>query len=156
MKTLVLIFSAVLLMDFSSYGQPGKAVPANVTDAFSRKFPAATKVEWGRESEKEWEAEFRMDGKEYSANFDNSGIWAETEYELTTKEIPAPVKAALDKESAGFKIKECAVSETVEAKLYEFVLSKGKEKLEVVIDPSGKVVTKELVTKEKEDKEEED
>ncbi|MFZ0473364.1 MAG: PepSY-like domain-containing protein [Bacteroidales bacterium] len=153
MKTSVLIISAVLLISFSAYGQSEKNVPANVATAFSQKFPGASKVEWGKENDKEWEAEFKMDGKGYSANFDNSGVWKETKYEITAKEIPAAVKATLDKELAGYKVARSEVSETQEGKIFEFALSNGTEKLEAAIDASGKVLTKEPVKKEKEDEE---
>jgi hypothetical protein len=153
MKTSILIFSAFLLMSFSTYGQSGKDIPSNVATSFSQKFPHATKVVWGKENDSEWEAEFKMDEKEYSANFNNSGEWTETEYEISAKEIPAAVKITLDKECAGFKIKVSEVSETNEGKVYEFGLDKGEEKLEVAIDAAGKVLTKEVVKEEKEDEE---
>ena len=95
-----------------------------------------------------------MSGKEYSANFDNSGVWTETEYEITPKEIPAAVKATLDKEFAGYKVAEPEVSETQEGKIFEFALSKGTEKIEAAIDVAGKVLTKEPVKKEEGDEEE--
>ena len=151
MKTTILILTTALLISINASGQAGKDVPANIKAAFTQKFPTATKVTWGAESAKEWEAEFTKDGKEYSANFDLSAKWLETEYEITAKEIPAPVKTTIDKEFAGYKNEESAVSETAEAKVFEFVLSKGKEKYDVSINAAGKVVTKELVKEEKED-----
>ena len=154
MKTSILIIAAVLLISFSASGQSEKNVPANVATAFSQKFPDASKVKWGKEGDKEWEAEFKMNEKDYSANFDNAGAWKETEYEITVKEIPAAVKATLDKDFAGYKVAKSEVSETQEGKIFEFALSKGIEKLEAAIDAAGKVLTKEPVKKEKEDKEE--
>ena len=151
MKTPILIIAAAFLISINLSGQTGKDAPANIKAAFSQKFPTATKVTWGAENDKEWEAEFTKDGKECSANFDLTGKWIETEYEITAKEIPAAVKTTIDKEFAGYKNEESAVSETAETKLYEFVLSKGKEKYDVSINPAGKVVTKELVKEEKED-----
>ena len=70
-------------------------------------------------------------------------------------EIPAPVKATLDKEASGSKIKVSEVSETKEGKVYEFVIGKGEEKAELVIDIEGKVIRKEQL-REKEDEDEDD
>jgi hypothetical protein len=153
MKTSVLIISAALLMSFSACGQSGKDVPVNVKSAFTQKFPNASKVKWGKENEKEWEAEFKMDGKEYSANFDPSGTWVETEYEIEINEIPAVVKAAIDRESPGLKIVEAAVSETKDGKVFEVTAGKGKNAMEFVVDNNGVIKTKGLV-KEEEEKEE--
>jgi hypothetical protein len=153
MKTFITLFSALLLLSFSVFGQTAKQAPEKVKSAFSQKFPSATKVEWGKEGDKEWEAEFKLNGIEYSANFDNEGKWLETEYEISLKEIPAAVKTTLDKESAGYKIEESVATETFKVKAYEFVIEKGKDKMELVIDQTGKLVKKEVV-KEEEDEDE--
>lgn len=50
-------------------------VPEAVKTAFSQKFPAAKKVSWDMESASEWEAEFKLEGNEYSANFLTDGTW---------------------------------------------------------------------------------
>ena len=156
MKTSILILSAILLFSFTTCGQSGKDVPTPVKSAFSQKFSKANNVKWGRENDKEWEAEFKMDGKNYSANFDNTGVWVETEYVITAKEIPAAVKTTLDKEAAGFKVDEVAVTETKDGKAFEFVLSKDKKKTELSIDNNGKVLNKEQVSEENEKEEKEE
>jgi len=153
MKTPVLIISAALLISVSACGQSGKDVPASVSSAFTQKFPNASKVKWGKENEKEWEAEFKMDGKEYSANFDLAGAWIETEYEVAATELPAVVMAAIEKESAGLKIGEAAVSETKDGKVYEVTAGKGKAAMAFVVDSNGVIQQKGLV-KEEEEKEE--
>jgi hypothetical protein len=153
MKTSLLIISAVLLFSFTACGQSAKDVPANVTSAFTKKFPNASKVKWGKESEKEWEAEFKMDGKEYSANFDPEGAWVETEYEIRVTEIPAVVMTAIEKESAGLKIGEASVSETKDGNVYEITAGKGKNAMAFVVDSKGAIKSKGPV-KEEEEKEE--
>lgn len=145
--------SAVLLISVTAFGQTEKSAPANVKSAFSQKFSKATDVKWSIENAKEWEAEFKMDGKEYSANFDNAGVWIETEYVITAKEIPAAVKTTLDKEAAGFKVDESAVTETKDGKAFEFVLSKDKKKSELSIDKNGKVLNREPANEENEKEE---
>jgi len=65
----------------------GQSVPEKVKSAFAGKFPNASSVKWDKENDEEWEAEFKMDGKEYSANFTVDGNWKETEYEIKKSEI---------------------------------------------------------------------
>jgi len=156
MKTLILAFAALFLISITACGQAGKDVPATVKSTFSQKFPKATNVEWGKENDKEWEAEFKMDGKEYSANFDIAGTWIETEYEISTKEIPASVKATFDKESLGYKIGESVVTENKDGRAYEFLLKKGETEIELIIDSNGKVIKKEQAEKEDEEDEEDE
>jgi uncharacterized membrane protein YkoI len=142
MKNLIFVLSLIAFFSLNACGQTDKDVPANVKTAFLQKFPNAIKVKWDNEEQHKWEAEFKMDGKEYSANFDTTGVWKETEFEINVKEIPAAVKTTLDKEFAGYKIKESEISETPGGKVYEFELKKSGEDLEVVIDLNGKVISK--------------
>lgn len=126
-------------------------VPQAITEAFSKKFPEAKKVKWDKENAAEWEAEFKMNGTEYSANFTSAGEWTETEHEIKTSEIPAAVKATLDQDFKDYEIEEAEISVTKEGKVYEFELEKDETALEVAIDVNGKIVTKEVKEEEEED-----
>jgi hypothetical protein len=156
MKTQILILTVTLLLGFTDCGQSGKNVPDPVKSAFSQKFPGATMVKWGRENDREWEAEFQMNGKNYSANFSNEGTWMETEYEVSIEELPSAVKSTLDRESAGLKIKLSEVTETENGTAFEFVLRKGETGTELVIDNTGTIVKKEQLKEEDENDETEE
>lgn len=150
MKNLFLISIVFAIFSFSACGQK-ENVPVKVKTAFEQKFPNATKVKWEKENDTEWEAEFRMNNNEYSANFDNKGNWLETEYEVEMKDIPEAVKSTLDNEFASYEIEESEVSENAEGTFYEFELEKDETEMEVVIDQSGKVVKKEVETEDDEE-----
>lgn len=130
-------------------------VPEKVKTAFSQKFPTAKKVKWEKENETEWEAEFKMNGTKYSANFLFDGTWTETEYEIEKSAYPAAVKQTLDSEFAGYDIEEVEISETTDGKVYEFALEKDETDMEAAISPDGKVVKKEI-KKDEDEKEDND
>ena len=142
--------AAALLISLNFCGQEVKDLPSGVKTAFTQKFPNATGVKWGKENAKEWEAEFKMAGKDYSANFDNAGAWMETEYKISANEIPDAVKSAIAKEFAGYKTDESEVSETAKGKVYEFAFSKGEVKMEAAFDLNGKLISKETLKEENE------
>ncbi len=143
-----------LLMSSGMYAfGSGDDAPKMVKDAFSKKFPTVKKVKWELENKTEWEAEFKMEGTEYSANFLEDGTWQETEHEIKRKSIPSNVKTTLDTEFSEYKIEEAELTDTPEGSVYEFELEKGEEKMEVAIDTNGKVVNKELKAGDDEDKE---
>ena len=128
--------------------------PQKVREAFAKKFPNVKKVKWEKESDTEWEGEFKMKGTEYSAIFLQDGTWQETEHEIKKKSIPASIKTTLETEFSGYEIEEAEISETKDGSVYEFELEKGEEELEVVIDNNGKVIKKEILKETgKEDKE---
>jgi len=134
------MITVLAFIGFSACGQADKNVPEKVKTAFAKKFENAKKVKWDKENETEWEAEFKMDGKKYSANFDLDGNWMETEYEIKKADIPAVVQATLDADFLGYKVEEAEVSETTDGKFYEFEIEKGKTEKEITIDESGKIV----------------
>ncbi|MFN8257596.1 MAG: PepSY-like domain-containing protein [Bacteroidales bacterium] len=143
MKPRFLIILFTVFISLNAFGQANNKVPENVKTAFTSKFPKATKVKWSKENDKEWEAEFKLYGKEYSANFDLDGNWMETEYEINSSEIPSAVKSTLDKDFAGYKIAESEISESSVGKVYEFELKKNGKKAEVSVDVNGKVLEQE-------------
>ena len=142
MKNLILVIVASAFISLNVNAQTNKNVPTSVKTAFSQKFANATDVKWGKEGKTEWEAEFKLNGKPYSANYDLKGVWLETEYAINASEIPAAVKASIDKKYAGYKVKVSEISETKKGKLYEFELVKGKTKVEAAFDINGKIIKK--------------
>jgi len=151
MKTLKLFVIAFAAISINACAQKPN-VPENVDKAFTQKFPDAKSVKWDKENETEWEAEFKLNGQEYSANFSTDGVWKETEHEIEKSDIPTNVKQTLDTEFAGYKIEESEISETAEGSVYEFELEKDKVKMEVAVSPDGKVLKKEVKPEKDEDK----
>ncbi len=136
----MLVIAAAILISLNACGQNTKDVPVKVKTAFEQKFPGVQKVKWGKENANEWEAEFKMNAKEYSANYNSDGTWLETEYEIAANEIPAAIANTLDKEFPGYKLVESEISETVKGKLYEFEIKTGNVKKEVAINADGTLV----------------
>jgi uncharacterized membrane protein YkoI len=151
-KVTFLMLGSILVL---SQACAQSTAPTAVKKAFSQKFPTAKKAKWDKENATEWEVEFKMNGKEYSANYTSDGIWKETEYGIKKSEIPAAVKQTLANEFSGFKIEESEISETVKGKVYEFAVEKGDAEMEVAISPNGTVVKKEVKKENDEEKDNE-
>lgn len=137
------IFAVIILMTVGTcYLTAGneKNVPEKVKTAFAQKFKGATDVKWSKEDKNEWEAEFKLNNKSTSANFDVQGMWLETEYAITASEIPANINTQIKKDFPGYKMKESEISETSKGKVYEFEMVKGMDKKEVSYDLNGKQV----------------
>jgi hypothetical protein len=152
MKNLILVFAAALFISVTACAQTPKDLPAKVKTAFDQKFPGAQKVKWSKEKANEWEAEFKLSGKEYSANYNADGSWMETEHEISVAEIPAAVTKTLGKEFPGYKLLETEISETAKEKLYEFEIKTSTSKMEVALKADGILVKKEVVKEKTEEK----
>ena len=86
----IVVFS---LLCVTTFGQTVKEsqVPAIVKTEFSKKFPAASSINWEMENANEYEAEFRMSGIEISASFSAAGNWLLTETEISFGELPQAI-----------------------------------------------------------------
>lgn len=117
-------------------------VPNTIKRAFNKKFSNAKNVTWEKENEDEWEAEFKLNGKQYSANFSFNGDWKETEYEINFDDAPQEIKSILNKNFMDYQIEEVTIIETSLDKYYEFEIEVKKEKIEVLINENSGVITK--------------
>ena len=142
MKTLKIFLGPFLVFTILSLTALQEA-PKLVTEAFSHKFPTAKNVKWSQEKNQEWEAKFKMDKTEYSANFLENGMWKETEHSIEINKVPAEMQANLNKSYPGYSIEEAEISETKETVVYEFEMKKGKSKIEVAINMDGKIIESE-------------
>ncbi|MCB0649901.1 MAG: PepSY-like domain-containing protein [Saprospiraceae bacterium] len=142
-----------LLLFFVASACAQKNIPNAVKAAFAEKFPGATSIKWEKE-DGEFEAEFKWQQSEYSANYSMDGKWMETEKSIDKKDLPEAVTATLADQFKDYKIKEANLLSNPEMEVaYEVELKSGLKTIEVLLDASGKVIKKE---KEEQDGEEED
>jgi hypothetical protein len=136
MKTTILV---ICLFAICSVTNAQKTPPAAVSKAFAEKFRNVEKVKWSMEEATEWEAEFKMNGKEASASFDLAGKWLETEIEIEKSELPAAVKDAINKQYSGAKIGECSNIDSPTFTGYEIAMNDKGKKFEVQVTKDGKL-----------------
>ena len=144
MKTLQVLLGSFLVFTLLSFAPP-QETPKVVKEAFAHKFPSAKNQKWSLEKNQEWEAEFKMNKVEYSANFVENGTWKETEHSIEISQVLPEMQANLDKSYSGYKIEEAEISETKDGVVYEFEMKKGKSKVEVTMNKSGKIVKSEIM-----------
>jgi Putative beta-lactamase-inhibitor-like, PepSY-like len=104
MKKLFIVLTMVVFAGLSAPCQ-GINVPEAVRNAFAAKFPNATGVKWEKENTKEYEASFKSNNTDMSANFNHDGSWVETETEIAISELPAVVSSAIMTKYPGAVIK---------------------------------------------------
>ena len=153
MKYLLLVTMLTFGFLSTSCAQNKKAAPTAVQTAFKGKFPTVQKAKWDMENDNKWEAEFKMNSKEMSANFKNDGTWVETETKIKNADLPQAVKDAMAAHFAGYKMEEASMVETADmAAGYEVEMEKGETTIEVLFGADGTVITQKTKTEEDNDK----
>lgn len=131
--------------------------PKAVQDAFKAKFTNAKSVEWEMEEEGEYEANFKVNKVEMSANFKSDGSWLETETEIKEKNLPEAVKATLKAKYDGYEVEETTKIEKPNGVVqYEAEIEKDEETLEVIFNANGTVVSSKVVNEDDEEGDEGD
>jgi hypothetical protein len=108
MKKYILMFAAIATINLSTHAQKmaAKRVPAAVKVAFAKQFTGTT-AKWEKENG-EYEAGFKMDGKEMSALFSTDGKMTESEVSIKPTELSAKILAYVKANYKNKKIKGAA------------------------------------------------
>jgi Putative beta-lactamase-inhibitor-like, PepSY-like len=140
MKRIFSVLVPIVIITIACPAQKNN-VPKAIIDAFTLKFPSATNVKWGKESAREYEAEFKMNDKEVSANFRLDGSWVETETTINSSELPPGVTNALNTKYPGAVI---SLAEKIEKPgtniRYEVNIKMNGKKKELELDAEGEFV----------------
>jgi hypothetical protein len=133
-----IFFSITLLFSIISFATEA---PKLVKEAFAKKFPSVTSIKWEKENAKEYEASFKLDKMNYSANFSIDGTWLETESEIKTAELPVEIIATIKQKYSNWKIVSASKIEHVKNGIqYEADLQNGKIKKEVIFSSKGVII----------------
>jgi len=145
MKIVTLIVGLVALTSGALKAQNVREseLPEAVKKAFTQKFPDVKEVKWSKEGATEFEAEFEINKRAQSANFDTKGKWLVTETEIRKSDLPPSVQVTIEKEFPGYKIEEAEKAESWDnGSFYEVELKNGKLKYEIQLTADGKVIKK--------------
>ena len=106
--TKVILLVAIAFQPLAAPAQDLTAdkVPTVVRQAFHAKFPIVKRAAWKIKSDKNYEAEFRVNGTEIAAKFDVTGKWLETESAIPRATVPQAVRGTVARQFEGYKVIE--------------------------------------------------
>ena len=148
MKILVIKFLLATALTLSSFAN--FVAPETVVDAFRQQYPDAPEPTWEVDTNGSYEANFRVNGIKYRADFTKEGIWTETENNIDFNELPPDVRSAylLKYSSEDFRDAE-AVDSATQGLFYEIEIVSGTSKIDVMFDAKGKVLNPGVPTSER-------
>jgi hypothetical protein len=151
MKTSIITVAVIVLSMNAATAQKVKeaAVPKAVITSFQTHFKGAKADAWDKEKNGEFEAEFKMNKVEMSANFSADGKLMETEEEIATATLPKSATEYITKNYAGIKTEEAAkITDSTGKVTYEAEVKKGKEEIELLFDATGNFIKQVIETKD--------
>jgi len=98
MKKIFPLFFSLALVAVSTtatFAQLRK-IPAEATNAFTAKYPAASNVEW-KDKLSGFTADYTIEDIKYTASFNNKGDWENTEQEIVPADLPAVITDSYNK-----------------------------------------------------------
>lgn len=124
MKRIMMLLIAIVGFTTITNAQIRKT-PAEVTNAFTAKYPGATNVSWS-DKLTNFEAAYTIDGVRGYANFDSDGTWKRTETKISS--LPSAVQDGWNKSKFnGWTVKSMRKIERPEKEtLYKIEAKKNK------------------------------
>ncbi len=158
MKKISILMIAMFLVFAVSISaqQKNSKVPENVSKAFQTAHPDAKDISWDKEGIN-YEANYKVNGSNYSVVITDLGKILETETELKTSDLPQGVIKYINDNYSGYTLSGAAkiVDDKGNTK-YEAEISKGSESKDVMFDQNGNPIHHKKESKENEEEEDED
>ena len=130
-KLLILAIFALATIEVNAQKMTADKVPSAVKENFAKQYSNVKGAKWDKEGA-DYEASFKMDGKDMSVVFDGKGLEKEVEKDIKFSELPIPVQTALK----GKKVKETAIIKKGDKIFYEAEVG-GKD---LLFEADGKMV----------------
>jgi|ERR1041385_3392023 uncharacterized membrane protein YkoI len=140
MRKLFLMLALVFIGGYASAQVVLTAnVPKEVREKFDAMYPSASMVMWEKEGGN-YEADFKMESKSYSAVFEPSGTFVQKEESIEEASLPTGAKEYLGKNYPGKKLVECVKITKADGKImYEAEVEATET--EFTFDESGNYVS---------------
>ena len=107
MKNIISTLTVILIIGTASCQEAqDKKAPQSVVANFQAKYPGENDPDWHLDSNGYWEANFKIDGEKYRADFEPNGLWIETENSIKRSELPIAIKKSIERDYKDREITE--------------------------------------------------
>jgi hypothetical protein len=119
-------------------------VPSAVKIGLRDKFPTVKRAEWKIKSDRNYEAEFTLKGKDIAVKFDSTGKWLETESSASRSAVPSAVRDTIATKFKGYKWVEIQTVQRWNEQriIWEIHLEGAKEIVKAQFDGDGAILSR--------------
>lgn len=111
---------------------------ARARASFAQRYPAAESVSWNEDDNGNHEAEFRLDGEKYRADFSPEGNWIETENSIKFDNLPKLVQKLVEQEYDKDDITEIEYVDSAQrGKFFDIEFKQKGKNLDVMVRADG-------------------
>lgn len=138
MKKILII---ALLVAFNCQKGVKAQAPEAVKKTFQAKYPGENDPDWHKDDKGYYEANFKIDGIKYRADFNEDGSWVETETSIDKDELPEAIQKVIKEKYKDEDITEIEKVESASKGLFYDVefKQKGKNK-DVEFRANGSII----------------
>ncbi|NNE31207.1 MAG: PepSY-like domain-containing protein [Winogradskyella sp.] len=126
MKKVFIICISLLIFNCNTH--LNAQAPEAVKKTFQAKYPGENDPDWHTDSHGYYEANFKIDGIKYRADFNADGTWVETECSIDEDELPEAIKKVIEEKYDDEEITEIERVESAKKGLFYDVEFKRKGK----------------------------
>ncbi|MDT0676926.1 PepSY-like domain-containing protein [Autumnicola musiva] len=146
MKTILYIFALAVFFNSCKMDdeRPPEDLPSVVLNTFQKNFPDAVEVEWG-ELNDDFEVDFEVEKKDYTAVLTNNGEMKMTGREVSLVELPQDILSSAKQSFPEFKITEADYIEKTGKKFYRLEIENKQEEKNIFIDENGEISKENLL-----------
>ena len=139
MKQVLFIILSAITISSCRDDYPANKVPSVVHNTVNAKFPGAMDIDWAKNAN-DFEAEFDLNGVEYSAFVEPNGKLLSYKYDIKFTEFPEAIVAVINSQYKDYKIDDAEKVEKNDSTYYQAELEgKKKTDLRLVFFADGKL-----------------
>ena len=146
-KQVIPVLVLLVVTAFGSLAAPTQdlnadRVPAVVLQAFQARFPTVKHAAWKIKSDKNYEAEFILNGTEIAAKFDSMGKWLETESAIPRAKVSQAIRDTAARQFKGYRVIETQSVQrwNEEHLIYELHLQNAREIVKALFSSDGAIL----------------
>ncbi|MDG5491565.1 PepSY-like domain-containing protein [Psychroserpens sp. SPM9] len=95
MKKHILLFTLFATFIIACQNTTNAQVPDAVKATFQKMYPGENDPDWHKDSNGNYESNFKIDGIKYRADYAPNGQWIETESSIDVKDLPKAIKEVI-------------------------------------------------------------
>lgn len=115
--------------------------PDAVKKTFQAKYPGENDPDWHKDDHGYYEANFKIDGVKYRADFNEDGSWVETETSIDKKDLPDAIKAVIKEKYGDEDITEVEkVDSAKKGIFYDVEFKKKGKNMDVEFKADGSII----------------